>query len=200
MSLGASGSVGDALVFSTWKGRPYVRKLVKPANPRSGGQVGMRSMFKFLAQDWATITPLFRATWEDRADQDVVSTFNAYMKYNQNRWRDFLAPSVSFPAGQILTPSTIGTTTAVAGVRSITLTIPITTEADGRGVMVFRSLSTGFTTAFDNLVSIGPIDGINDIVRVDTPLVPDEYFYNFRGFTFDGILDVEDGEISATVT
>ena len=73
LSLEASGSLAGALVFSKWKGRPYCRSLVTPANPRSGGQVGMRAMFKFLSQKWDAIAAGPKATWEDRADQLIAS-------------------------------------------------------------------------------------------------------------------------------
>ncbi len=200
LSLEASGQLGGALVFSKWKGRAYVRTLVKPANPRSGGQVGVRSMFAFLAKDWRNLIAGDQSSWETRADQKIVSPFNAYMGFNQFRMRNFLAPTTLDPPATADTPAVVGITTAIAGVRSITVTIPITTANDGWGVMVFRQLTTGFSTAFDNLVFVGPLDGANDIVFVDSPLVPDEYFYNFREFTEDGQLAAEDGEISATVT
>lgn len=200
LSLEASGQLGGALVFSKWKGRPYVRSLVKPANPKSGGQVGMREMFKFLAQKWDALAVGFKATWEDRADQLIVSPFNAYMSYNQFRWRDFLAPSQFDPAATTDTPPTDGAGSAVAGVRSITVTQAITAAADGWGVCFFRSTSTGFSTAFDNLVGVGLIVGTADVILVDSPLDPDTYYYNMRSFTQDGQLGSEIGEVNATVT
>jgi len=200
LSLEASGSLGGALVFSKWKGRAYVRSLVKPANPKSGGQVGVRSMFKFLAQNWADVIAGDQATWENRADQKIISPFNAFMGFNQDRYRNFLAPSTTDPPAAADTPAVLGVTTAVAGVRSITVTIPITTANEGWGVMIFRALAPAFNTAFDNLVAVLPVDGTNDIVFVDSPLVPDTYYYNFRDFTEDGQLGIEDGEINAIVT
>lgn len=200
LSLEASGSLAGALVFSKWKGRPYVRSLVKPANPQSGGQVGMRSMFRFLAQQWASVSAGNQATWEDRADQLVASEFNAYMSYNQFRWRDFLAPTQHDPEDDSDTAPVEGTLAAVAGVRSITVTQPITTANDGWGIAFFRGLSTGFSSAFDNLVGVRPIDGTNDVVLVDSPLDPDQYFYVIRSITIDGQLGSESSEVNATVT
>ncbi len=200
LSLGASGSIGGAIVFSTWKGRAYARSLVRPANPKSGGQVGVRSLFKFVAQNWAAIIPASKATWEDRADQGIYSTFNAYMSYNQARWRDFLAPSQHDPAADTDTPAVTGVITAVAGVRSATLTIPITTANDGWGVLAFRSDTTAFSTAFDNLIGAGLIAATADVVIVDTPLVAGTYYYNFREFTIDGQLSAELGEETVVIT
>lgn len=200
LSLEASGSIAGAITFAKWKGRPYARALVKPANPKSGGQVGIRQMFKFLSQQWQNVSAGNQATWETKADQQVVSPFNAYMGYNQFRWADFLAPTMHDPEDTADTPATIGVTTAVAGVRSITVTAPITTAADGWGVAMFRALSPGFSTAIDNLVHVGRIVGTANVVFVDSPLEADTYYYNFREFTEDGQLGAEDGEINATVT
>jgi hypothetical protein len=200
LSLEASGSLAGALVFAKWKGRPYVRSLVKPANPRSGGQVGMRAMLKFLSQDWTNLSAANQATWEDRADQQVISEFNAYVGYNQFRWRDFLAPTQHDPEDTADTPSVAGTLAAAAGVRSITVTQPITTANDGWAIALFRGLTTGFDSAFDNLIQVRPIDGTNDVVFVDSPLDPDQYFYVARTITADGQLSAEGNEANATVT
>lgn len=42
MSMSASGKLGDAIVFSIWKGVAYVRQFVIPANPQSVGQGDQR--------------------------------------------------------------------------------------------------------------------------------------------------------------
>lgn len=46
MSMDARGKFGGTLVFSGWKGRPTVRQLVTPANPKSLNQVGARNMVR----------------------------------------------------------------------------------------------------------------------------------------------------------
>lgn len=188
------------MVFSKWKGRAYVRSLVTPANPKSGGQVGMRSMLKWCSQQWDALPAADKATWLTRANQSIISPFNAYIGFNQFRWRDFLAPSSTDPPAIADTPSVLGAQSALAGVRSITVTMPITTANDGWGVLLFRGLAPGFTTAFDNLIDVGLVVGTADIVYVDSPLVPDTYYYNFRYITYDGQLGAEDGEVNATVT
>jgi len=50
MSLSASGKFGGALVASIWKGRPYMRQLVTPANPKTTGQKTVRSVLGTLAK------------------------------------------------------------------------------------------------------------------------------------------------------
>lgn len=199
-SLEASGQLAGAIVFSKWKGRPYIRELVKPSNPRSGPQVGIRAMLRFLTQNWQYVSSVNQATWKDRADAKVISNFNAYVGYNVYRWRDFLAPTQHDPEAATDTPPTLGTLAAAAGVRSITVTQPITTAADGWGVCFFRSLTGTFTSTFDKLRYVGRIVGTADVVFVDSPLDPGTYYYEVRSITQDGQLSAASSEVSDTVT
>lgn len=199
LSLSASGSIGGVMVFSSWKGRPYVRELVKPANPKSGSQVGVRAMFKGLAQNWAALTTANKATWDDRADDAIVSNFNAFMSYNQKRWRNFLGPTKEDPATATGTNATWAAATATAGVRQITIAKAITVAADGWLLGIHRELSTGQANTFSNCIAIILAASVATFSYVDTPLDPDQYFYNFSVFTDDGLREFEDDEVNATV-
>ena len=199
MSLDASGSLAGALTFSKWKGRNYVRQLVRPSNPRSGGQVGVRAMFKFLSQIWAGLDAADKTSWEDRADDKVISPFNAFMGYNQFRWRNFLGFSFADPATAAGSQAVWGLGAAVAGVRQISLSKAITTVNDGAALGIHRALTTGLTVSFANCIAVIPAASIATFTYVDTPLVPDEYFYNWSVFTDEGLRALEDDEVSATV-
>lgn len=199
LSLGASGSLGGALVFSSWKGRSYVRELVKPSNPRSGGQVGVRAMFKGLSQNWAALTAGNKATWEERADSAVISPFNAFMGYNQARWRNFLGVTQEDPATAAGTNAVWGAATAVAGVRQITITKAITTANDAWLLGIHRELTTAQPNTFANCIAVFLAASIATFTYVDTPLAADEYFYNFSVFTDEGLRELEDDEVNATV-
>ena len=199
MSLDASGKLAGAIVFSKWKGRNYARQLVKPANPQSGGQVGMRSMFKFLSQVWAGLTAGNKATWETRADDMVVSTFNAFLSYNQKRWRNFTGVTIEDPALAAGTIGVLANEAATAGVRSILLDIDVTTLNDNLAIAIFRELTTGFSTAWDNCIAVIPAAAAASFVYVDSPLDPDQYFYNFRALTDEGLMGAEHGEVDDTV-
>lgn len=199
MSLDASGSLAGALVFSKWKGRNYIRQLVTPANPKSGGQTGMRGCFKFLTQIWDGLTDGNKATWEDRADDMVASPFNAFLSYNQKRWRNFQGITKEDPAIDTAFSGTAGALTAVASERSITVTQAMTTAGNGWGVAIFRSPTGTFDTAWNNLIAIEPVDGTNDVVHVDSPLDPAAYYYDTRILTDDGEMSAETGEETDTV-
>jgi len=199
MSLDASGTLAGTITFSKWKGRPYARARVIPSNPKSGGQVGMRGMFAFLSQQWASLTAGNQATWEDRASAAAISTFNAFLSYNQFRARNFKAPTQEFPEVETAFSGTMGAFTVAAGVRSIVCTQAITVAGNGWGVAFFRSPTGTFTTAYDNLKKVVPFDGTNDVIFVDSPLDPGAYYYDTRPLTDDGAMGAETGEETDTV-
>lgn len=200
MSLDASGSLAKALVFSKWKGRNYVRQLVTPSNPRSAPQTGVRAMFKFLSQVWAGLSAANQATWETRADQTVISPFNAFMSYNLARWRNFEAPTIEDPADEADTPGTYANEAATGGVRQIDVEIEVTVLADAWACAIFRDLTAAFSTAFSNCVAVIETSSAAVFHYIDTPLTPDTYYYNFRGISGEGILNAEEGEVNATST
>jgi hypothetical protein len=113
LSMDASGTIGKAAVFSKWKGRNYVRSHVVPHNPKSAGQIGVRSMFKFLAQEWNGLGSTPKGTWSEIATALNISGFNAYIRTNQRRWRNFRAPSMDETALE-------GHTSGVLNVWSVT--------------------------------------------------------------------------------
>lgn len=200
LSLDASGSIAGAMVFSKWKGRNYVRALVKPANPKSVKQVSVRAMFKFLAQYWTNISDANQATWNDRADDLVVSPFNAFMSANQGRWRNFKAPSMKDPAAPAGSHAAIGTFSATGGVRLATLGWTVNTANHGWGVMIFRSATADFDAGFDNLIAVVPCMDADTYDYIDSPLAAGTYYYDWIGFTYEGDQSTEYGEQSAIVT
>ena len=102
-SFDASGTVGNAITFSKWKGRPYARQRVIPSNPKTAGQVAVRSMLRFLTQAWAGLGTTPKGSWAERAAQSAISPFNAYVSLNQLRFREYLTPSQADPPAQVQT-------------------------------------------------------------------------------------------------
>lgn len=199
MSIDASGSLAGALVFSKWKGRNYVRQHVIPANPKSGGQVGVRAMFKFLAQVWKDQPAAEQASWEDRADDMVASPFNAFMSYNQRRWRDFNTPTNVDPATEAGTLPTGPTGVATPDIRAMTLTITDGVNAPDFGYAIFRSLTATFSLAWSNCIAVVPWDDSGDTEYIDSPLEPDTYYYNAIGFLTTGLEGADGTEFSGEV-
>jgi len=200
LSLDASGSLANALVFSKWKGRNYVRSLVKPANPKAAKQVSVRAMFKFLSQSWNGIASGPKATWNDRADDAVISPFNAFMGYNQSRWRNFQAPSMTDPAAPEGAFAGVSGFSATGGIRMATLGWTVGAANHGWGYMIFRSTTPDFDADFTNLIAVVECLTADTYEYINTPLVAGTYYYDWIGFTKEGDQTAEYGEQSAVVT
>jgi len=200
LSLDASGSLGGSLVFAKWKGRNYVRTLVTPSNPKSGPQVSVRAMMRALSQDWTNLSTGDKADWQDRADQLIASTFNAFCSYNLSRWRHFKAPSKLDPATEVGAAPSAPTTTPSNGVREIQLSI-----ADGATVpdwfwLIFRSTVTGFTPSFSNLVRVVKKTA-TPTLYIDTGLITGTpYYYRIKGTLATGVSGTLEAERTGTPT
>lgn len=199
LSMDASGTIGKAAVFSKWKGRNYVRSHVVPHNPKSPGQVGVRAMFKFLAQQWAGIGTTPQGTWDALASALNISGFNAYMRQNQEHWRNFRAPSKDQTALEAHTSPVLATWAATLGIRQIDLAITLTTLNASWGAMIFRSISTGFTPTWSDCIAVISVPSTAIVHYIDTPLVAGAWFYKHRLFTDDGKLSAASAEVTATV-
>jgi len=199
MSMDASGTIGKAAVFSKWKGRNYVRSHVVPHNPKSAGQIGVRAMFKFLAQQWKTNSLVTQNTWSTIASAMNISGFNAYMRQNQEHWRNFRAPSKDQAAAEAHTSGVLSTWAATLGIRQISLAITLTTANANWGAAIFRSGTTGFTPTWSDCIAVISVTGTSAVTYIDTPLVAGAYFYKHRLFTDDGKLSTASAEVTATV-
>ena len=88
LSFTAKGQIAKTQVYATWKGRPYVRRLVYPANPRSTEQTKTRTAFAFLSNAWKTAPADFVAPWTQFAKGKVFTNRNAWLSKNISTLRD----------------------------------------------------------------------------------------------------------------
>lgn len=79
LSFGATGTIAKTMVFSTWKGRPYVRRHVIPANPQSTAQTLTRNAFSFANSVWKVGGVLLRTPWDRFAVGQVLTGRNKFM-------------------------------------------------------------------------------------------------------------------------
>lgn len=186
MSLEASGSIASTIVFSRWKGRPYVRQLVKPSNPKTPAQTAFRAMFGFLSSQWKMIDPASYGNWSALAAQGNYSQFNAYTKYNQDRWTQTLTPTEDPTA----TPSTVDVVTsytATGGVKQGELSIVIANvHAANWGVIIYLSKNTGFTPTQNDVVQVIAGESGDTVASVISGLETGTYYTRVATFTIDG--------------
>ncbi len=64
LSFGAAGQLARTAVYSSWKGIPYVRRYVVPANPRTTRQVVVRNLFKRLQTMWLLMPAIGKGPFE----------------------------------------------------------------------------------------------------------------------------------------
>lgn len=133
LSMGASGQIGRSQVYSRWKGRPYVRQHVIPANPKSAEQSKTRGVFTFLNDLWRTAPADFQAPWTAFAQGKVLTNRNAFLGKNIAFLRPkgeveldtlegmFLSPGAK---GGLSFPITIATGGGAAGTMSVTASDP----------------------------------------------------------------------------
>ncbi len=197
MSFAASGTLANTVVFSSWKGRAYVRQRVIPSNPKSGAQVGRRVQFKFLTQEWAGLLTAVKATWQDKADQLVASPFNAYLSANMQRWHNFMAPGQADPAAESDLPSDDALAIADWEENRIMFGSAIITANEAWGTIVFASLDTGFDTSVGNAIMLVDHATVDTFTNYWTPPTVDTWFLNMRPFSREGVLAAATGEQSS---
>jgi hypothetical protein len=93
-----TGSVGKQLTAATWKGRNYLKRYFKPAQPRTARQVGQRSTFTAGVTAWQglTATQKLAYSWMERYLKKNISSFNMMLsKYIEiiNAGESYVAPS-----------------------------------------------------------------------------------------------------------
>lgn len=82
MSLSASGTIADTLTYSRWKGIPYVRQRIIPANPRSVDQTDTRQVFAFLQNLYKRFPAIASEPWIAAAVGNPMTPMNVFMKSN----------------------------------------------------------------------------------------------------------------------
>ncbi len=106
--------------------------------------------------------------------------------YITNRYQRWYGAKLD-PATETGTPGTILAPTAVAGSRSILISVPISAVADNWGVIIHSSLTTGFTPSRNTARQAIQAESVATFTWLDFPLtVGVEVFYRFESFSDEG--------------
>lgn len=123
LSWGASGSIAKTQTYSTWKGRPYVRQRVIPANPDTAEQQLTRNTWSFLNRLWQYMPAGALGAWGLYADNNRFTSRNGWLKLNNGPLRtavNLLLMTISPSAGGGIPAVSAA---AVAGAGQITVTV-----------------------------------------------------------------------------
>jgi len=95
----ARNKLANQVTFSIWKGRPYMRAYVIPANPRTCKQRAHRDVFDKLVKRYQSIATDAdaKAEWDKRGLEFLISGFNTFMKFG--RKSELSVSPESFPTG-----------------------------------------------------------------------------------------------------
>lgn len=200
MSLDASGTIAKSITFSKWKGRNYVRQTVKPLNPKTAAQTGVRACMKFLSKAWVSIKAASSASYLAEADAKKISTFDAYISENLRRWREGKGIAQSYPAAEASTPGTITMGAPAGGQRNIVLTLTPSTATALWGIAIYRAATTIATANWNNCIAIIAGNGTSAVTYTDAPLNAGTYHYRAAFITSDGKIGTACADQSATAT
>jgi len=82
LSFGASGAIAKTQVYAKWKGRPYARRYVVPANPNTTAQQAVRNTFGWLNNVWKYMLGAAVAGWTAYGDVSQFTARNGWLKIN----------------------------------------------------------------------------------------------------------------------
>jgi len=189
-SQAASGTVGNLITHSNWKGHSYVKLKSKPANPNTPTQISVRAMMAWLNSQWSgfPIDAASRATWEDLAADAGITTLNAYLRHNLQAWSAATPPTQRNPRDPTDALPTITPIGIAVAPNPKFLDYSWITGAlnEGWGYMIWRNLGADFTPTRDNLVAIVPLGPAGTNHFLDGPLAPGVWHYRFRRLTKKG--------------
>ena len=85
-SMSASGTVGKAITFGIWKGRPWCRVWFKPENPKTATQVNVRKAMALLVEEWQSETQARKDAYDVYAAPFGMSGFNKYVSRGMDQY------------------------------------------------------------------------------------------------------------------
>lgn len=87
LAFGASGQIGKTQVYASWRGIPYARQLVRPANPNTAGQQKTRTAFAFLNSVFKLAAADALAPWDANAAGRPYTGRNKFLSENTSGLR-----------------------------------------------------------------------------------------------------------------
>lgn len=127
LSFSARGAIAKTMVFSKWRGVPYVRQHVIPSNPRTTKQQSVRKSFALLREIFKLAPPALIAPWNAFAVGRPFTGMNKFVGENQRvlNGQTTLDNIIASPGAKGgLPPSSIALTSPVAGHIHVVAALP----------------------------------------------------------------------------
>jgi hypothetical protein len=170
LSFDARASVGKTIVYSNWKGIPYARRWVQPANPDTADQQAVRGVFKWLMAVWSYMPAEVQEGWNAYASGQPMTGRNALAKFNVSELQgetdltNFvfspsarsgpIASGVAFTPGNDLVTVTATAPTLPAGWSVVNLTAAAIREQNpASGLLYTVTAGTDTTSTYEVVLS-----------------------------------------------
>ena len=173
LSFDARGKIADSMVFANWRGVPYVRRHVIPANPKTLGQVLTRDIFRNLELRWKQGPTLARAPWDRFAVGQKFVGRNAFLGKNIAVLRGDadMADYIGSPGAKGGLPLTAMTATGAAGA---TIDVTFTEPALPSGWTIQAAVASAIVDQTPELT-------VADIINADEHTGPTPFLLTLTG-------------------
>jgi len=199
LSLDGSGSIGGAITYSNWKGRPYAKQFKLPKQPNTAAQRGLKEAMGFIANEWNDLSAVSKASWEDLAAQTNISPFDSYVGYNLKRSAYNLAPTQAYPAAELTAATQAVLGPPIIFDRYVEIQMATFGPANPWGIILYAGQPSGFTPAPANVIFwVQPITPLATLSIRWVPQARGTWQLRWAPFSLDGILDLDTGDVSAT--
>jgi hypothetical protein len=95
-SMSASGTIGKAITFGSWKGRPWARKWFTPENPQTATQVNVRTALTIAVAVWQdSLSQAQKDALDGAASGLGMSGYNYFMRHAMDEYVDQLGTSTT---------------------------------------------------------------------------------------------------------
>jgi len=121
LSFDSRGQIAKTQVYASWKGRPYARRHVIPANPQTSDQLLTRNVFSWLQQAYKFAPSGLTDPWTAYAVGKVMTNRNAWSKFNLGNMRSETDLSLLTFSPGALGGIPAATTTITGGVGTVTV-------------------------------------------------------------------------------
>ncbi len=196
MSMEASGTVAGSIVFSSNRGRQYVRQHVIPHNPQSPAQTGVRVSMKGLVALYQSNKTAIDSAFHTRAVQLNISQFNAFTGFNQKRRSEGKYAANSTTPSDAAPSANASSLGQVVSGRYVTLTWTDSVSADAWTNMLYRKLGADPTGAPSELVGMVKQ---GDRKFIDGPLASGAWHYVIAAVSKNGGQTTVSAAVTATI-
>ena len=193
-SLAAAGQLGDALAFANIFKTTYLKKKSMPSNPNTSAQKAVRAIVKFLSQQWQHLPAPACTTWQALGTRIEMNRYNAYIKYNCDRWSHFQAPTMYYPATEATIPGAYSAYNQIAHYKWIDHIRRNILMPTLWGYWFHRSTSNGFFPSRLNVIGFAQASPLAWTHYTETPVETGTYYYRARTFYNDGTTGYQTGQ------